>query len=316
MMRERASGLAQSVYDRLKAMARATDRPFAEVLELYAVERFLHRLGTSPHRDVFVLKGATLLRSWLGADSRPTRDVDLLGSPDLDEPAFRQILLDILREDVEVDGIDFEDASIAIRPIREKSAPLGLRAKFDGYLGRTHLRYQVDVGFGDHVFPPPVEFAPDAFLDLPIASLRAYTPYTTVAEKLEAMVVLGRANSRTKDYYDLLQLPRTLAFDGATLAEAIRRTFARRERRIPPEPVEGLADDFASEPLQATRWRTFLRKNRLEVTVTDFLEVVARIRRFAQPALDAARDGGAFDRRWPAGGPWQPDPDGGGRDGG
>ena len=98
-----------------------------------------------------------------------------------------------------------------------------------------------------------------------MASVRAYTPYTTVAEKLEAMVVLGEANSRTKDYWDLVALPQALAFDGPTLVESIRRTFARRATRIPTEPLEGLADAFASQPLHANRWRGFLDKNRLTV---------------------------------------------------
>ena len=109
----------------------------------------------------------------------------------------------------------------------------GLRAKFDAHLGRTRLRYQIDVGLGDAVFPPAVRIIPGGLLGLPVASVRAYTPYTTVAEKLEAMVVLGEANSRTKDYYDLYQIPRVVAFDGPMLVESIRRTFARRATNLP-----------------------------------------------------------------------------------
>lgn len=58
MSRPRATGLVHSVQVRLKNEARERGRPFAELLELYAVERFLHRLGRSAHRDRFVLKGA------------------------------------------------------------------------------------------------------------------------------------------------------------------------------------------------------------------------------------------------------------------
>jgi len=226
--RPQASALVYSIQARLKNAAREGGRPFAELLELYAVERFLHRLGRSPLRDHFVLKGALLLRHWLGADTRPTRDIDLLGPVDLGQERLRELLSDLLRLAVEDDGIEFSLDSIAVRPIRAESPVLGLRAKFDAHLGRTRLRYQVDVGQGDAVFPETVELVPGGLLGMPMASLRAYTPYTTVAEKLEAMVVLGDANSRTKDYYDLLQLPRGLAFDGPTLVESIRRTFARR----------------------------------------------------------------------------------------
>lgn len=269
MNEPRASGLVQSVQDRLKIQAREEGRPFAELLELFAVERFLHRLGRSRHRDTFVLKGALLLRHWLGVDTRPTRDIDLLGPVDLDEDRLRTLIEDILHLEVEKDGIEFTTDSISIRPIRRDSPVLGFRAKFDAHLGRMQLRYQVDVGLGDSVFPPTEDVIPGGLLGFPVATVRAYTPYTAVAEKLEAMIVLGNANSRIKDYYDLAVLPQTLSFDGATLVESIRRTFARRSTRIPEDP-EGLRDSFAEEPLNAGRWRAFIAKGRLNAANRSF----------------------------------------------
>lgn len=139
---------------------------------------------------------------------------------------------------------------------------------------------------------------------MPMSLVHAYTPYTTIAEKLEAMVVLGEATTRLKDYYDLLALPRALAFDGPILVEAIRRTFARRERSIPADPLDGLTDSFGRSATHAGRWRAFLDKNQIANTEEDLIQVVAAIRRFAQPALDAARDHGSFEKRWTPGGPW------------
>jgi predicted nucleotidyltransferase component of viral defense system len=203
-------GLVHSVQTRLKNQAQESGRPFAELLELYAIERFLHRLASSPHRDHFVLKGALLLRHWLGTNTRPTRDIDLLGPVDLKAEHLRKILRDVMRVVVEDDGIEFALDSVVVEPIRAGSTVLGLRAKFDALLGRTRLRYQVDVGLGDAVFPATVDLVAGGLLGMPMASVRAYTPYTTVAEKLEAMVVLGEASSRTKDYYDLVALPQAL----------------------------------------------------------------------------------------------------------
>ncbi|HOG27881.1 MAG TPA: nucleotidyl transferase AbiEii/AbiGii toxin family protein [Vicinamibacterales bacterium] len=305
MTRSPEDNLAQSIQARLKNAAIEGGRPFVELLELYAVERFLHRLGRSRQRDRFVLKGAMLLRQWLGAQSRPTRDIDLLGPVDLDATALRAAIAEILSTEVEDDAIVFVEDSIAVRPIRGQSAVLGLRAKFDATLGRARLRYQVDVGLGDAVFPPDVEIIPGGLLAMPMASVRAYTPYSTLAEKLEAVVVLGNANSRTKDYYDLFQLPRALSLEGDLLAESIRRTFARRATPVPPTPLEGLSDAFARDPLHAGRWRAFLDKGHLDVAEEDFVRVVAAIRNFASPVLDAVRAGSSFDRQWPAGGPWR-----------
>lgn len=305
MTRTPGSNLAHSVQARLKNAAVQGGRPFVEMLELYAVERFLHRLGRSRHHDRFVLKGGMLLRQWLGAQTRPTRDIDLLGPVDLDAAALRGAIIDILRTGVEDDAITFAEDSIAVRPIRRDSAVLGLRAKFDATLGRVRLRYQLDVGLGDAVFPPEVEIIPGGLLGMPMASVRAYTPYSTLAEKLEAVAVLGNANSRTKDYYDLSELPRALSLDGAILAESIGRTFARRATPVPSVPLEGLSDAFARDPLHAGRWRAFLDKGGLRAAEDDFVRVVAAIRDFADPVLDAVRAQSPFDRQWEPGGPWR-----------
>jgi hypothetical protein len=137
MTRPPADRLAHSVQERLRNVAQRSGRPFAELLERYALERFLHRLGSSDHGERFVLKGALRLPSWLRPTSRPTRDVDLLGPEDLTAEALRQALIDILRVPVQDDGLSFNVDSIAVRAIRGDSDVLGLRAKFDGNLGRV-----------------------------------------------------------------------------------------------------------------------------------------------------------------------------------
>jgi hypothetical protein len=127
-----------------------------------------------------------------------------------------------------------------------------------------------------------------------------------MAEKLQAVVELGEANSRLKDYYDLAFLPRRVAFEGQTLIESIRRTFERRSMLIPEQIPEGLADAFSCEAVNATRWKAFLRKSSLDQRVSlDLPAIVSEIRRFAVPALSAARDVHAFDVHWPPGGPWE-----------
>jgi|GEM_PF-2008101 len=170
MRRPRATGFVQSVQDRPRNQARATGRPFAEVVELFTVERFLHRLGRSEQRERFVLKGAHLLRNWLGTYTRPTRDIDLLGPEGLDDERLRTDLAEILTVDVEEDGLELDLPSLAIRPIRHNSSVLGLRSKLDVYLGRIRIRSQVDVGMGDHLYPAPEPMTTRAveFLSTPL----------------------------------------------------------------------------------------------------------------------------------------------------
>lgn len=246
------------------------------------------------------------MRHWLGANTRPTRDIDLLGPADIDADRLRENLKELLTLGVDEDGIVYQPESIAIAPIRVESPVLGLRVHFDATLGRTRLRYQVDVGLGDAVYPPAEDIASGSLLGLPEASIRAYTPYTAVAEKLESVVVLGDANSRIKDYYDLALLPRTLAFDGSLLAEAIRRTFERRSTPIPVGVPEGLSNAFARAPVQASRWKGFLEKAHLLESERPALEQMAQeIRTFAMPALEAALEARPLDAHWLPGGPWR-----------
>jgi hypothetical protein len=108
-----SQGIVHSVQDRLKNEAQANGRPFAELLELFAIERFLHRLGRSPERDQFVLKGGLLLRHWLGTSTRPTRDIDLLGPVGLGAKELHNSLAGLMRLVVEDDGIEFALDSIA-----------------------------------------------------------------------------------------------------------------------------------------------------------------------------------------------------------
>ncbi len=129
------SGQVHSIQERLKNKARRADRPYVELLELFAVERFLYRLARSRHREQFILKGTLLIRHWLGADSRPTRDIDLLGPVDIDADRLRANLKELLALEVEEDGIAYQPESIAIAPIRVESPILGLRAHFDATLG-------------------------------------------------------------------------------------------------------------------------------------------------------------------------------------
>jgi len=303
--RPRAQGLAHSVQARLKAKAEAEGRPFAELLDLYGIERFLHRLGKSEHRDRFILKGALLLRHWLGADTRPTRDIDLAGPIGLDGDGFRGFITDLFETTVDDDGLQFDPSSLRVEPIQETSLVAGHRARFEGYLGPMAIHFQVDVGLGDALYPPETEVGLAGLLNLPVAAIRACTPYSVVAEKLEAIVALGDANSRMKDYHDLAALAESLGFDGETLARAIRVCFTQRSTTIPEGEPVGMTEEFATDHRNASLWAAFRRKARLSQVSADFAEALAAIRRFALPPLRGAAERGGFHKEWPPGGPWQ-----------
>lgn len=138
--------------------------------------------------------------------------------------------------------------------------------------------------------------------------MAAYPPETVIAEKLEAMVALGLANSRMKDFFDLYVMSRTMAFEGMVLTKAIRATFRRRQTPIPEQPPPALSPEFASDTAKWAQWSAFVKRIDAAQRPLDFVNVVESIGIFAGPLLSAATGDMPFSIRWPPKGPWQDGP--------
>ena len=118
-----------------------------------------------------------------------------------------------------------------------------------------------------------------------------------MAEKVEAIVQLGLANSRMKDYYDLVVLSRTFDFNGTTLATAMGATFARRRTTIPVEPPIGLTSEFTDDSSKASQWSAFLRKSAARERI-DLPTAANEIVEFVQRPLIAAASAQPFTLKW------------------
>jgi hypothetical protein len=293
-----------SVRQRLLNHARSTGRPFNEVLQHFVLERFLYRLGRSPYREQFVLKGALVFNAWHSPPTRPTRDIDLLGYMDNTVEQVVVAIRAICQEPVPDDGLRFDSDSISGQRIVEAAAYAGVRVRAVAYLGKARIPLQVDVGFGDSVVPGPTWVTLPAQLDFPPPEVRGYSRESVIAEKLQAMVYLGSINSRMKDFYDIWLLATTYAFDGPLLAQAIRETFDRRETGVPSEPV-ALTGAFARDPAKETQWRAFVDRQGLGGAPATLEETVQLLSRFLLPVVGALSQDGAFDGHWAPGGPWR-----------
>lgn len=293
---------AASVRARLLAKARAGRQDFNLVLTRYAIERLLYRLSLSRHADQFLLKGALLFDLWFDVPHRPTRDADLLSFGSARIPDIEATLREICAMDLD-DGLKFQADSVRGQEIRKEANYAGVRVTLLGLLAGARCPVQVDIGFGDAVTPAPEQVDyPVLLTDMPTPRLRAYPLYTVVSEKLEALVSLGIANSRMKDYFDLWVLAQNADIEGEVLCDAIRATFAQRGTALPDDVPFGLGDAFAQEQQKQTQWEAFLRKNAL--TELRLPEVVAGLREFLSPPLNALRRDAAFSLSWRAGGPW------------
>ena len=227
-----SKNLPASVRQRLANKAQETGRPFQEVLQYFAMERFLYRLSRSPHADKFVLKGALMFTAWGGLSSRPTKDIDLLARMDNTVEAVETVMREVCGQEVEADGLVFDTESVAGEAIKEDADYPGVRVTFLVTLLNGRLSMQIDMGFGDVVTPSAAMTGYPALLDFPAPLMLGYPRETVVAEKFEAMTKLGLLNSRMKDFYDLWVLCQQFDFDGVTLATAIRRTFTHRKTAV------------------------------------------------------------------------------------
>lgn len=272
----RARNVGASVRQRLLNLARARGQPLEGLLTRYALERLLHRLSLSHHRERFVLKGAMLLTSWFDEPHRATRDLDLLGFGDSSDVALLAAFRDVLTVIVE-DGIAFDAAGLQIQRIREDTKYGGSRLRTTAALAGARIPVVVDVGFGDAVEPGLEDIDLPVLLDMPAPRLRAYPQETVIAEKLHAMVTLGLANSRMKDYHDVWMLTRTFDIDRDRQRQAIEATFARRGTPLPAGLPEGLSDVFAQDDAKRRQWTAFARDLMAPAATLD--QVVVDIRR-------------------------------------
>jgi hypothetical protein len=96
-----------------------------------------------------------------------------------------------------------------------------------------------------------------------------------IAEKFQAMVQLGIANGRMKDYYDLWAMPRALDISDGELDAAIAATFARRGTEIPTDRPPGLSEEMTQDGTKQSQWATYAESIDLEkVSLEEVIETI------------------------------------------
>ena len=275
--------LAKSVKDRLLNLARAEGKVFDVVLVRFALERLLYRLSLSAHRDRFVLKGGMLVTVWLDDDNRVTRDADFLGHGDADADQLVADFQEIISIDVD-DGLVFDVDNLSATAIREEMEYGGTRLKTVAYLEKTRIPITIDIGFGDAMADPTRQLDYPTLLDLPAANIRTYPPATVIAEKFQAIVVLGIANGRMKDFYDLWAIPRSIDVPDEELDAALAATFARRETAVPTERPAGLTPEMANDANKQRQWNAYAAS--IELENVELLDVVDAIWALIGPACE------------------------------
>jgi predicted nucleotidyltransferase component of viral defense system len=284
-MAKEIKNVGASVRARLLQFSKARGQTFELVLTRFAFERLLFRLSRSRYADRFVLKGAMLMMTWFNDPHRGTRDLDLLGFGEPDPEAMVTAFQDILTQPGD-DGVVFDTNTLRIDRIREEQEYGGLRLRTTASISGARISLTIDIGFGDALEPGAELLDYPSILDFPAPRLRAYARETVIAEKFQAMVALGRVNSRMKDFYDIWILSRSFEFTDDRLARAIAATFARRDTPVPTVIPDALTPAFAADEQKQRQWKAFAED--LAQNPGELASVVTDLGQFLMPHAAAA----------------------------
>ncbi len=277
---------AHSIFQRLLHCAKTNREDFNLLLSRYATERFLYRLSVSAYSESFILKGASLLLVWTGHNYRVTRDADFLGIGTSDTGRLAEVFRDICGITFQDDGMIYLPDSVKSEEIREHQQYKGVRITIMGLLNRARIPLQLDIGFGDVITPAPETVEYPTILDAPAPLIMGCSRYTVVAEKFEAMVKLGLANSRMKDFFDVWLLSRLFSFDGNVLRTAVKNTFAQRRTAVPESKPVAFSPVFYADSQKNVQWSAFVKKSRPDMPVNDLSSVIVDIAAFLSPVFE------------------------------
>jgi len=242
-----------------------------------------------------------MLRVWRLNEFRPTMDIDMLGRASNEEAIVAVQIRDVMVTEVVPDGIVFVPDSIRTERITEDADYGGIRVRFLATLGSARVYMQLDIGFGDLVYPNPEASDLPVMLDFPTPRLHCYSRESAIAEKFEAMVKLGVLNSRMKDFYDIWLLSRQCDFEGDKLAEAIRVTFQRRGTALPSR-IEAFEQSFVDA--KQVQWLAFRKRLQQDHVPEAFKDIVSLVQDLLKPLVSQLSEGSHKSLHWSASGQW------------
>ena len=289
--------IAASVLARLKNKAAATNKSYQLCLQLFAQEEFLRRLEKSGYADNFVLKGGLFLYSITNFDSRVTVDVDFLLRKIPNSPErLKDVLTEIAACDTGNDFLTFEIKDV--KPISTAKKYSGISADIIACIKNTRTPFSIDFGVGDVIVPKPEKRRIPVQLDGFVSpTVNTYSIETTVAEKLDAILLFMEFSSRMKDYYDIYYLANKFEFSGKLLSVALQKTFANREHNFSEEQFRKVMS-FGSDESMTKKWTLFAAKIGMESI--SFKALLKTIETFLSEPFCAAVTSTVFNKNWNA----------------
>lgn len=286
---------AAAVLARLKNKANESGRTYQLCLQLFCQEEFLRRLEKSKYVDNLVLKGGLFIYAITDFDSRVTMDVDFLlwKVPNTPEQ-LKTVLEEIITVPAGNDFVTYEIKGIAPIAVTKKYAGIG--ASLVARIKNIRTPLNIDFSVGDIIVPKQEKRKiPTQLEDFTAPMINTYSLETTVAEKIDAILNLMEFSSRMKDYYDIYYLANKFDFDGALLAEAMKKTFANRNHSFTVEQFEQVMA-FDGDEAMRKKWKAFCRKT--DIKTDDYSTVLKAIRSLLSEPFAAAVEGRNYVKRW------------------
>ncbi len=287
---------AMSVKDRLKNLAKTEGGTLQEKLMSYGMERTIYRISVSPYADHFILKGGIFLYALFNGNyARSTVDIDLLAKQTSNNA---QNMFTIFQEILSIesdDALRYDLSSLVVKNITEFKKYHGVNISVTAYLDRTRIPISIDIGFGDVIYPNCIEMEFPVLLNMETPRIKAYSVYSVIAEKFEAITSLGTVNSRFKDFYDIYILAGNFDLNGSDLKNAIMETFSHRHTGF--DDIVVFDDAFSDDAMRQTGWNAFIQKKRTTENV-QFDIVTRAIQCLLQPVIDAVIHNKVFEMHW------------------
>lgn len=289
---------AASIKSRLKNIAIKENSTMQNELVTYALERAIYRMSISKYSDNFTLKGGIFLYALFNRQyPRATMDIDFLANKIANDSEFmKEVFTEIFLIQCD-DALFFDLSSLKVENITEFKEYHGVNVSILALLEKTKIPVSIDIGFGDIVYPDRIKMDFPVLLDMEIPSVNAYSIYSAIAEKFEAIVSLGRYNSRYKDFYDIYAISQKHTLNGSDLYNALVETFNHRNTSF--NNIVAFSDDFINDPSLDKKWKSFKKKKQVNQDI-DFKTVITHNMKLLLPVVDAILNEQTFKRKWNA----------------
>ncbi len=287
---------AESVKAKLKNLAIKESTTMQNELILYGLERAIYRLSISKYANNFTLKGGIFLYALFERNfTRATQDIDLLAANiNNEKEKIKNIFEEIFLIECD-DALYFDISSLNVKDITEFKEYHGVNVSIIAYLDRTRIPISIDIGFGDKIHTNKVMIEFPTLLDMDLPKVYAYSIYSVIAEKFEAIVSLGLINSRYKDFYDIFIISKLRYIDGNELKRAIIETFSNRNTSL--NDIVAFNDEYMNNKTNKNRWISFVSKKQINDKIS-FEFIVLYCKNFLKPIVDSIKENSSFDYCW------------------